>query len=92
MLKIEDCKNIDGGIIFGYHVKDPQRYGVVEFDQDNNVVSIEEKPKEPKSNHAIIGLYFYSVLDAVVEAHLDNFDEIVEESDPLNNKEENEQQ
>ena len=45
--------------IYGYYVPDPERFGVVEFDQDNNVVSIEEKPKEPKSNYAITGLYFY---------------------------------
>ena len=49
----------DGGVIFAYHVHDPQRYGVVEFDKNNNVVSIEEKPKEPKSNFAVPGLYFY---------------------------------
>lgn len=49
----------DGGIIFGYQVADPERYGVVEFDADNNVVSIEEKPAEPRSNYAIPGLYFF---------------------------------
>lgn len=48
-----------GGLIFGYWVNDPERYGVVEFDQDGNVVSIEEKPEHPKSNFAIPGLYFY---------------------------------
>lgn len=48
-----------GGIIFGYFVRDPQRYGVVEFDSDGNVTSIEEKPKKPKSNYAVPGLYFY---------------------------------
>ena len=48
-----------GAVIFGYYVKDPQRYGVVEFDKDKRVISIEEKPKEPKSNYAITGLYFY---------------------------------
>ncbi|MFH1992091.1 MAG: glucose-1-phosphate thymidylyltransferase RfbA [Pseudomonadota bacterium] len=48
-----------GGLIFGYLVKDPQRYGVVEFDADNNVVGIEEKPKKPKSNYAVPGLYIY---------------------------------
>ena len=45
--------------IYGYFVKDPERFGVVEFDKDNNVISIEEKPKEPKSNYAVTGLYFY---------------------------------
>lgn len=45
--------------VFGYYVKDPERYGVAEFDQDGNVLSIEEKPKNPKSNYAIVGLYFY---------------------------------
>ncbi len=49
----------DGGIIYAYHVSDPERYGVVEFDEAKNVVSIEEKPKEPKSNYAVPGLYFY---------------------------------
>ncbi|UWX55001.1 glucose-1-phosphate thymidylyltransferase RfbA [Maribacter litopenaei] len=48
-----------GGIIFGYHVNDPQRYGVVEFDKSKKAVSIEEKPKKPKSNFAVPGIYFY---------------------------------
>ena len=48
-----------GGIIFGYPVKDPERYGVVDFDSDGNVIGIEEKPKKPKSNYAVPGLYFY---------------------------------
>ena len=48
-----------GGIIFGYFVRDPERYGVVDFDSDGNVTSIEEKPKKPKSNYAVPGLYFY---------------------------------
>ncbi len=48
-----------GGIIFGYMVRDPQRYGVVEFDSQGKVISIEEKPKKPKSNYAVPGLYFY---------------------------------
>jgi glucose-1-phosphate thymidylyltransferase len=49
----------EGALIFGYYVKDPQRYGVVEFDADGSVVSIEEKPKRPKSNYAVTGLYLY---------------------------------
>ena len=56
---IEDCQNVDGGIIFGYRVQDPERYGVVEFDNNNKVVSLEEKPLNPKSNYAVPGLYFY---------------------------------
>jgi glucose-1-phosphate thymidylyltransferase len=49
----------EGGVIFAYQVHDPERYGVVEFDKSNNVISIEEKPVEPKSNYAVPGLYFY---------------------------------
>jgi glucose-1-phosphate thymidylyltransferase len=49
----------DGGIVFGYLVKDPERYGVVSFDKDGNVLEIEEKPKHPKSRYAVPGLYFY---------------------------------
>ena len=51
--------NPDGGIIYAYHVNDPERYGVVDFDNDGKVLSIEEKPKEPKSNFAVPGIYFY---------------------------------
>jgi glucose-1-phosphate thymidylyltransferase len=49
----------EGGVVFAYYVQDPERYGVVDFDDDFNVLSIEEKPKQPKSNYAVIGLYFY---------------------------------
>ncbi|MCL5408446.1 MAG: glucose-1-phosphate thymidylyltransferase RfbA [Candidatus Omnitrophica bacterium] len=47
------------GIVYGYYVKDPERYGVIEFDNNRKVISIEEKPKNPKSNYAVVGLYFY---------------------------------
>lgn len=52
-------QNTDGATIFGYHVSNPSDFGVIEFDENNNVISIEEKPKNPKSNYAISGLYFY---------------------------------
>jgi len=55
----------EGAVIFGYYVKDPRSYGVVEFDDNNNVVSLEEKPEKPKSNYAIPGLYYYD--NSVVE-------------------------
>lgn len=51
--------NPDGGIIYAYHVHDPERYGVVEFDTNGNAISIEEKPLQPKSNYAVPGIYFY---------------------------------
>lgn len=51
--------NPDGGVVFAYHVKDPERYGVVEFNKQNEAISIEEKPSNPKSNYAVPGLYFY---------------------------------
>jgi len=51
--------NPDGGIVYAYHVQDPERYGVVEFDTTGKVLSIEEKPTEPKSNYAVPGIYFY---------------------------------
>ncbi len=61
----EKIKNQKGAVIFGYYVKDPTAYGVVEFDKDGNVLGIEEKPKDPKSNYAVPGLYFYD--NSVVE-------------------------
>lgn len=56
---VKSCTNPDGGIVFAYHVNDPERYGVVQFDGQMNAISIEEKPKQPKSNYAVPGLYFY---------------------------------
>ncbi|GAA4830422.1 glucose-1-phosphate thymidylyltransferase RfbA [Algivirga pacifica] len=51
--------DIEGGVVYAYHVHDPERYGVIDFDEEGNVLSIEEKPKEPKSNYAVPGIYFY---------------------------------
>lgn len=56
---LEENTNPEGGIVYAYHVNDPERYGVVEFDECQNAISIEEKPKQPKSNFAIPGIYFY---------------------------------
>lgn len=66
---VEKVKNDNKAVVFGYYVEDPERYGVAEFDQNGNVLSIEEKPVEPKSNYAVVGLYFYpnSVVDVVKE-------------------------
>ncbi len=62
---LESNNNPDGGIIYAYHVQDPERYGVVDFDSTGKVISIEEKPTQPKSNYAVPGIYFYD--NAVVE-------------------------
>jgi glucose-1-phosphate thymidylyltransferase len=62
---LKENNDPDGGVVYAYHVSEPERYGVVEFDKDNRVVSIEEKPRQPKSNYAVPGLYFYD--NSVIE-------------------------
>ena len=62
---LQECVSVNGGIVFGYHVHDPERYGVVEFDKDYHALSLEEKPANPKSNYAVPGLYYYD--NSVVE-------------------------
>jgi glucose-1-phosphate thymidylyltransferase len=62
---LTSCQDVKGGIVFGSHVNDPERYGVVDFDENFKVLSLEEKPEKPKSNYAVPGLYYYD--NSVVE-------------------------
>lgn len=68
---LSHCRSVDGGIVFAYEVSDPERYGVVEFDREGRAISIEEKPTEPKSNHAVVGLYFYDNRVVEIAKHIE---------------------
>lgn len=68
--QLQELNDIEGGYVFAYEVSDPERYGVVEFDKENNVLSIEEKPKIPRSNFAVPGLYFYDNEVVVIAKNL----------------------
>jgi glucose-1-phosphate thymidylyltransferase len=68
--QLQELNDIEGGYVFAYEVSDPERYGVVEFDGDNNVLSIEEKPARPKSSYAVPGLYFYDNQVVEIAKHL----------------------
>lgn len=69
--QLQELSNIEGGYVFAYEVSDPERYGVVEFDEDHHVLSIEEKPQQPKSDFAVPGLYFYDNTVVEIAANLE---------------------
>lgn len=68
--KLQQCIDPEGGIVFAYHVQDPERYGVVEFDKNHQAISIEEKPQNPKSKYAVPGLYFYDNQVVEISEHI----------------------